>query len=147
MPGPASHMRFAGRRERSGLGACAPTSCVAGEPSLRSFCFPAPCCARLLVMPLAPHIGQDSGSLYLAPELPESLLQILSFSDLNLQNLLTSFKLNCTCTRRISHRIPLVAHQYKIKGGGESTGASNQDPIPGNNFASRFLSCPASVPG
>jgi len=53
-------------------------------------------------MPLAAHICEDSRTLNLAAELSESLLQILPFSNLNLQNLLTSFNLKCNCAQRIA---------------------------------------------
>ena len=41
--------------------------------------------AGLLVMPLAAHIGEDAGPLDLAAELPQRLLEVLTFLDLNLQ--------------------------------------------------------------
>lgn len=145
-PGSASWLRVAARTERSGRRTCTPTPCVARKPALRGLCFPAPCGARLLVMAFAAHVGEDSCPLHFAPELPESLLQILSFSDLNLQNLLTSFNLNCNCARRITRPDPLAAHHYKISWGRESTRASNQAPIPGKSFVSRFRSCSAKDP-
>lgn len=86
-------IRQAGRQERSGLGACAPAPGIAGKPPLCSFRLPTPGSAGLLIMPLATHVGEDPCPLHLAAELSEGLLQVLPFSDLNLQSLLTSFRL------------------------------------------------------
>ncbi len=86
-------IRQAGRQEGSVLGACAPAPGVARKPPLCSFRLPTPCSAGLLIMPLATHVGEDPCPLHLAAELSEGLLQVLPFSDQNLQDLLTSFRL------------------------------------------------------
>ncbi len=41
--------------------------------------------ARLFVPALPAHVGQNAGTLYFAPELPESLLQVLALPDMDLQ--------------------------------------------------------------
>lgn len=140
-------VRQVGRQETSGLGACAPAPRVAGKPPLRSFRFPTPCSTGLLIMPLATHVGEDPCPLHLAAELSEGLLQVLPFSDLNLQSLLTSFKLNGRCPQWTTHCVPFVTQQYKIKRRGESTGTPTQLPMPGNSLASRFRSCWANGTG
>lgn len=45
--------------------------------------------AGLLVMPLPAHVREDARPLNLAAELTQSLLEVLSFGDLDLQNSLT----------------------------------------------------------
>jgi hypothetical protein len=40
-------------------------------------------------VPLPSHVRENSGTLYLAAELAQRLLEVLSFGDLNLQNSLT----------------------------------------------------------
>lgn len=57
--------------------------------------------AWLRVPAILAHVGQDARALNLAPELPESLLQILAFCDLDLQRSVSL--VSCTASA------PLVA--------------------------------------
>lgn len=62
---------------------------ISGESALGGLLLPTLRLAGLFVVPLPAHVCENSGSLYLAAELAQGLLEVLSFGDLNLQNSLT----------------------------------------------------------
>ncbi len=62
---------------------------ISGESALGGLLLPTFRLAGLLVVPLPAHVRENSGSLNLAAELAQGLLEVLSFGDLNLQNSLT----------------------------------------------------------
>ena len=62
---------------------------ISGESALGGLLLPTFRLAGLLVVPLPAHVRENSGSLDLAAELAQRLLEVLSFGDLNLQNSLT----------------------------------------------------------